>query len=626
MGRSSDLEFAHSLLQEQDPALLGARTPRRTLRLLSLALFAAVLLGLVALLLIDSRTGLDPLQLDSGLGKEEYPWTNSMLTWQRAGFHFRTVKNYMNDPSGPMYYKGWYHLFYQNNPKDPFWGHIAWGHAVSRDLLNWFHLPVAVAPDRWYDTFGVWTGSIITLSDGRMIMLYTGGTVEKWQNINLAQAADPSDPLLVEWIKYDDVNPVLRPPPGIGLTDFRDPNPIWYNSSDSTWYIVIGSKNDSLQHTGIVMIYTTKDFLNYTLLPHVLHSVDWVGMWECVELYPVTTSGPLASRALENFVMPGKNVKHVLKASMNDEWHDYYAIGTFDPDTMTWTPDDETVDVGIGLRFDWGKFYASRTFYDPMKQRRILWGYVGETDSQNADIQKGWASFQGIPRTVLFDVKTGSNLLTWPVEEIESLRMTMKDFSDIIVDKGSTVELDVGDANQIDIEAEFEIDKHELEGAVEADIGYNCSTSGGAATRGVLGPFGLLVLASKDLSEQTATYFYVSRGTDGSLHTHLCQDELRSSMATDIVKRVVGGTFIVLDGELLSLRILVDHSILESFAQGGRTSTTSRVYPTKAIYKDARVFLFNNATGATVIAKTVKIWQMNSTSNQYYQFPSSQAP
>lgn len=80
---------------------------------------------------------------------------------------------------------------------------------------------------------------------------------------------------------------------------------------------------------------------------------------------------------------------------------------------------------------------------------------------------------------------------------------------------------------QIDIEAEFEIDKHELEAAVEADIGYNCSTSGGAAARGLLGPFGLLVLASKDLSEQTATYFYVSRGTDGSLNTHLCQDELR---------------------------------------------------------------------------------------------------
>lgn len=236
------------------------------------------------------------------------------------------------------------------------------------------------------------------------------------------------------------------------------------------------------------MIYTTKDFFNYTLLPHVLHSVDRVGMWECVELYPVTTSGRRASRALENFVMPGENVKHVLKGSMNDEWHDYYAIGTFDPSTMTWTPDDETADLGIGQRFDWGKFYASRTFYDPVKQRRIQWGYVGETDSQSADVLKGWASFQvikkarnmasqpasqpwhirslvvlivymaqGIPRTVLFDVKTGRNLLTWPVEEVESLRMKMQEFSDIIVDKGSTVELDIVDANQVNYSSSHRI-------------------------------------------------------------------------------------------------------------------------------------------------------------------------
>lgn len=57
----------------------------------------------------------------------------------------------------------------------------------------------------------------------------------------------------------------------------------------------------------------------------------------------------------------------------------------------------------------------------------------------------------------------------------------------------------------------------------------------------------------------------------------------------------------------------VDHSIVEGFAQGGRTCITSRVYPTRVIYGDARVFLFNNATDANLLA-SVKIWQMNSTS------------
>ena len=80
---------------------------------------------------------------------------------------------------------------------------------------------------------------------------------------------------------------------------------------------------------------------------------------------------------------------------------------------------------------------------------------------------------------------------------------------------------------QLDIEAVFEVDAAAVQGVTEADVGFNCSTSAGAAGRGLLGPFGLLVLADDDLSEQTAAYFYLAKGTDGSLKTFFCQDELR---------------------------------------------------------------------------------------------------
>ena len=55
----------------------------------------------------------------------------------------------------------------------------------------------------------------------------------------------------------------------------------------------------------------------------------------------------------------------------------------------------------------------------------------------------------------------------------------------------------------------------------------------------------------------------------------------------------------------------MDHSVVESFAQGGRTVITSRVYPQRAIGDSAFVYLFNNSTRA-VKAQSVSVWNMDS--------------
>ncbi|KAG6397988.1 hypothetical protein SASPL_139438 [Salvia splendens] len=507
----------------------------------------------------------------------------------------------ISDPNGPMIYKGTYHLFYQYNPTGAVPGNIVWAHSTSKDLINWTPHPPALSRDTPHDVNGCWSGSATLLPSGEPILVYTGVNTENQQVQNLAIPKNPSDPNLIDWIKPQ-YNPVIAPTQQnmINATSFRDPTTAWLGR-DGLWRLIVGNK---IGQNGRMLMFMSRDFVHWFQSKNPLYSRRDTGMWECPDLYPVSTGGEGGAETSA----VGRGVKHVLKASMNDGFFDTYAIGSYDDGKDVFVPERGSLRLDSRMRYDHGKFYASKTFFDGSVKRRVLWGWINESTDAATDISKGWSGLQAIPRKIWLH-KSGKQLVQWPVKEIEKLREGRVIFPTKELKGGSVLEISGVTASQADVEISFEIPT--LEKAEEMDTSLTdpqaiCSYGAG---KGGVGPFGLLVLASKDLQEYTAVYFRVFRAKTRYV-VIMCSDQSRSSLSLDYDKPTYGA-FVDVDPvkEKLSLRTLIDHSIVECFGGDGKACITARVYPSVAIDGGAHLFAFNNGTYDIKISK-LAAWSM----------------
>ncbi|XWS20147.1 hypothetical protein CRYUN_Cryun31cG0075700 [Craigia yunnanensis] len=505
--------------------------------------------------------------------------------------------------TGPLVYKGLYHLFYQYNPKGAVWGNIVWAHSTSKDLVNWTPHDQAIYPSQPSDINGCWSGSATILPGGKPVMLYTGIDPKNSQVQNLAQPKNLSDPYLREWIKSPK-NPLMHPTAQnqINASSFRDPTTAWLGP-DKKWRVIIGSK---INRQGLAILYKSKDFVKWVQAQTPLHSAKDTGIWECPDFFPVPVSGQNGADTSLN----GPSVKHVLKVSLDDTKHDYYTIGSYDNVKDIYTPNKGSVESDSGLRYDYGKFYASKTFLDSVKNRRILWGWINESSSVADDIKKGWAGVQAIPRK-LWLAKSGKQLVQWPIVEIEKLRANHVSLPNKLLKGGSIIEVSGVTAAQADVGISFEIadfEKAEVLKPSWSNPQLLCSQKG-ASVKGSLGPFGLLVLASKGLKENTAVFFRIFKGQNKYV-VLMCSDQSRSSLnqAND---KTTYGALLDVDPlhQKLSLRSLIDHSIVESFGGGGKACITARVYPTLATNNAAHLYVFNNGSETVKIA-TLNAWSM----------------
>jgi len=200
----------------------------------------------------------------------------------RPQFHFTPAENWMNDPNGLVYYKGEYHLFYQHNPFGNTWGHMSWGHAVSRDLVHWTHLPVAI-PEEGDEM--IFSGSAVvdrkntsgfgTRRNPAMVAVYTSARPGS-QAQSLAYSTDRGR----TWTKYEG-NPVLD----IGSGEFRDPKVFWY-APERKWVMTVVK---ALEHK--VQLYSSPDLKSWTHMSDFGPANATGGAWECPDLFPLKVGG-----------------------------------------------------------------------------------------------------------------------------------------------------------------------------------------------------------------------------------------------------------------------------------------------------------------------------------------------
>ncbi|KAM3370608.1 hypothetical protein ACQJBY_018131 [Aegilops geniculata] len=525
----------------------------------------------------------------------------------RTAYHFQPAKFWQNDPNGPLYHNGMYHFFYQYNPKAATWGDgtLSWGHSVSGDLVNWADVGNALDPTSPFDANGCWSGSATVLPGGHPAILYTGIDANRVQVQNVAFAKNPADPLLREWEKPD-CNPVMPMPADVTGNNFRDPTEAW-RGRDGLWRVGVVAEVGGV---GSLLVYRSADFLRWERNAAPLHASSRdVPVLECPDLFPMAPPG--AAEGLD-VSASGAGVLHVLKLT-DFAKEDHYMVGRYDDEADTFVPaePERGDDPGNWRRLDHGHLYASKSFYDARNKRRVLWAWVDENDG--GGVARGWAGIQAFPRAIWLDAD-GKRLVQWPIEEIETLRRKRVGLQWATeVEAGGRKEIAGIVSSQADVQAVFEI--LNLEEAETLDPKWlqdpkGLSAEMGASGRGGVGPFGLLVLASGDLEEHTAVFFRVFKH-DGKYKVLMCTDLTRSSRKEGINKPSYGA-FLDVDVEKersISLRTLIDHTVVESFGDGGRTCMTARVYPEHAAAEGSRLYAFNYGAGAVKVSK-LEAWEL----------------
>jgi fructan beta-fructosidase len=453
----------------------------------------------------------------------------------RPQVHFSPRQNWTNDPNGLVWFDGEYHLFYQYNPFGDTWGHMSWGHAVSRDLVHWQELPVALAEENGIMIF---TGSTVVdehntsgfCTGGKpcLVAIYTGHTPKAangkpLQTQNLAYSNDRGR----TWTKFTG-NPVLNR----NMADFRDPHVFWSEAA-RRWIMAVALPNEHK-----VLFYGSGDLKRWDALSEFGPAGATGGQWECPTLTEVPVAGSDPRRA-----------RWVLKVGLNPGGlqggsGEQYFVGNFDGTRFV-----NENPASATLWTDYGKdCYCALAFNNlPRTEVPVILGWMNNWQYSNKVPTAPWRGQMTVPRRLqLRGGAAGLRLVQQPAEAIRTLRRNRFSWT-------GTSLAGLNDALRARGAGERSFEVHaELTVAAHGETGWK-----------LLGADGTYTAAGYDPVKQE---LFVDR-------THSGVTGFSPQFPARVAAPLPG-----VRGSL-ELTILVDRSSLEVFAEGGRVAITMLFYP-----------------------------------------------
>lgn len=344
---------------------------------------------------------------------DELPDAKGLYTEaKRPQFHFTSLRGWLNDPNGLVWHDGEYHLFYQHNPYGWDWGNMHWGHAVSRDLVRWKELPIALYPKQ----YGDWCFSGSAVADLKNTSGFgkTGAPplVAAFTSTGRGECIVSSTDGGRTWVEFSG-NPVIK-------HQGRDPRLLWHEPT-TRWVMAVYDEGEKRQS---IDFYSSPDLKAWTYESRI------DGFFECPDLFELSVNADPQQKLWVLYAADGA-----------------YRLGHFDGHTFT--PQTEK------LRLWYGDLYAAQTFSNTPDGRRIQIGW-------------GRIAFPGMPfnqqmtipcELTLRKTEEGVRMFAQPVTELDSLRESTRSFKDVeLRPKQNLFDGIAGDTLRIRLEAEVPSD------------------------------------------------------------------------------------------------------------------------------------------------------------------------